>query len=414
MGMLQRIFGIAPERRSSAPERRSASSWDLMRGGIDVTSSPVGSHLAENLSAVFSCVQIISESLASLPLNVYRQEGDGKLSAPNHPVALLFGKAPNNVQTPFEFLEMMTGHCLLRGNAYAEIIWDGRGAPIELIPLHPDSVFVLRIPGTRRLVYDYTDWLTGTTRRLLADEVLHLRDRSDDGFVGRSRLQRARETFGGAILTETHANSVFRNSAALSGVLSHPDNIGLEGAQRLSADFTRAYRGSEKAGEIAILEEGMKWQAISVSPEASELLASRKFGIENIARIYRVPPPILGDLSRGTYNNVEEMGKWFFQHTLCPWFERWESTIERSLFTDAARRTYEVEFDADVLTRANMLERYQAYRIAREIGLNSANELRKYENLNPRTDPGGDDFLAPMNMQSEQTGKPKQNGKPKQ
>jgi HK97 family phage portal protein len=408
MGMLARMLGI---RSAPQVERRSSpTSWDLMRDVAPQAVAPIGPYLAENLSAVFACVQIIAETVATLPLNVYRREGDGKFLSSDHPVARLFGRAPNGLQTPVEFLEQMTAHCLLRGNAYAEIVRDGRGSPIELIPLHPDMVAVLTIPRTRRVVYDVTNWWEGGTRRLLADEVLHLKDRSDDGVVGKSRLQRARETFGIALATETHAFSVFRNSAALSGVLTHPENVGLEGAQRLSADFKRAYQGADKAGEIAILEEGMKWQAISVSPEASELLASRQFSIETIGRIFRVPPPVLGDLSRGTYSNVTELGRWFYQHTIVPWLTRWERIIERSLFSDEARRVFEVEFDADTLTRANMLERYQSYRIAREIGLNSANELRKFENLNPRTDPGGDDFLAPMNMTSEQTGK----SKPKQ
>lgn len=405
MGIFTRIFGIGT---APAPERRSASSWDLMRGiGGTQAGVPIGPHLAENLSAVFACVQIISETIATLPLVVYRREGDGKSVAADHPVARLFGRAPNTVQTPVEFLEMMTAHCLLRGNAYCEIERDNRGAPVALWPLHPGTVSVLRVTRSRGIVYDVAD-PAGGTRRLLADEVLHLRDRSDDGIVGKSRLQRAGESFGIALATETHAGAVFRNSAALSGVLSHPDNIGQVAADRLRSDFERIYKGPENAGEIAILEEGLKWQAISVSPEATELLASRQFSIENVARIFRVPPPVLGDLSHGTYSNVTELGRWFYQHTIVPWLTRWERTIERSLFSDEARRTLEVEFDADVLTRANMLERFQSYRIGREVGLYSANELRRFESMNPRNDPAGDEFLSPMNMQSEQTGAPKQ------
>jgi HK97 family phage portal protein len=399
-----------------ARERRSSpTSWDLMRGiGIDTQAGmPVGPHLAENLSAVFACVQIIAETVASLPVIVYRRAGDGKSPAPDHPVARLFGRAPNSLQTSLEFLEQMTAHCLLRGNCFAEIERDARGAPIALWPLHPDLVSVLKVTRSRRILYDVTD-PAGGTRRLLSDEIFHLKDRSDDGIVGKSRLQRAREVFGTAIAIEAHAANVFRNSASLSGVLMHPENIGLEGAQRLSADFKRTYQGPEKAGEIAILEEGMKWQAISVSPEATELLASRQFSIETIARIFRVPPPVLGDLSHGTYSNVTELGRWFHQHTIVPWLTRWERTIERSLFSDEGRRTHEVEFDADLLTRANMLERFQSYRIGREVGLYSANELRRFENMNPRTDADADAFLSPMNMAREQTGESKKTAKPKQ
>jgi HK97 family phage portal protein len=418
MGMLARILGIgsrpgvelaSASAGDRARERRSStSSWDLMRGIGDTQAGvPIGPHLAENLSAVFACVQIIAETVASLPCLVYRKSGDGKSPAVDHPVARLFSRAPNTLQTPMEFIEMLQAHCLLRGNSFAEIERDNRGAPVALWPLHPDTVSVLRVTRSRGIVYDVTD-PAGGTRRLLADEILHLRDRSDDGIVGKSRLQRARETFGIALATETHAANVFRNSASLSGVLSHPDNLGQVAADRLRVDFENTYKGAANAGKIAILEEGLQWTAISVSPEATELLASRQFSIETIARIFRVPPPVLGDLSHGTYSNVTELGRWFHQHTIVPWLTRWERTIERSLFSDEARRTHEVEFDADVLTRANMLERYQAYRIAREIGLNSANELRRFENMNPRSDPGGDEFLSPMNMASEQTGKPKQ------
>lgn len=413
MGLISRILGIGSgpvvERATArgddhARERRSATtSWDLMR---DTNIAPVGPHLAENLSAVFACVQIVAETVATLPLLVYRREGDGKSPAIDHPVARLFRRAPNSIQTPVEFLEMMTAHCLLRGNAFCEIERDARGAPVALWPLHPDTVSVLRVTRSRGIVYDVAD-PAGGTRRLVSDEIFHLRDRSDDGIIGRSRLARARETFGIALATETHAASVFRNSAALSGVLSHPDLLNQQAADRIRTSFDQLYKGPANAGSVAILEEGLKWEAISVSPEASELLASRQFSIETIARIFRVPPPVLGDLSHGTYSNVEHLGKWFHQHTIVPWLTRWERTIERSLFSDEGRRTHEVEFDSDVLVRADMLTRYQAYRIAREIGLNSANELRRFENMNPRTDPGGDEFLSPMNMSSEQSGEPK-------
>jgi HK97 family phage portal protein len=419
MGLISRILGIGSGpgvelAAAGAGRRSSPTSWDLMRLGVDSQSGmPVGPYLAENLSAVFACVRCISETLATLPVRIYRKEADARYLAPDHPVARIFGRAPNSLQTSVEFLEQMTAHCLLRGNAYAEIERDNRGAPVALWPLHPDTVSVLRVTRSRGVLYDVTD-PAGGTRRLLSDEIFHLKDRSDDGVVGKSRLQRARETFGIALATETHAANVFRNSASLSGVLMHPENIGYEGAQRLAADFKRAYQGPDKAGEIAILEENMRWQAISVSPEATELLASRQFSIETIARIFRVPPPCVGDLSRATYSNVEELGRWFYQNTLTPWLVKWERTIERSLFSDEGRRNYEVEFDADLLIRANLLERFQAYRIAREIGLNSANELRKYENLNPRTDPDGDAYLSPMNMQAEQKGQPKQTTKPKQ
>lgn len=393
MNWLARIFGKT--------EKRSADlSWDLMRGiGDSEAGVFISPHLAENLGAVYASVQIISETIAMLPLMVYRKEGDGvRIVSANHPVANLFSRQPNTLQTPPEFLETMTAHCLLRGNSFAEIIFDNRGAPAELIPLHPDHVSVMRIPGTRRVIYDYSDPITGGTRRLLAEEVLHLRDRSDDGIIGKSRLARARESFGTAIAIERHAANTFKNGVRLSGVLSHPAEIGDDAAARLRHSFEDVHKGSGNANKIAVLEEGVKWQATSVAPEDAELLASRRFGVETIARIYRLPPPVLGALENGSYSNVTELGRWFLTHTIQPWLVRWEKLIEQSLFSDNARRNYEVEFDTDLFVRGDYLQRLQGYRIGREVGLYSANDLRRFEHLNLRTDPGADEFLRPLNM----------------
>lgn len=404
MNLIQRIFGAKTEQRATTP-----SSWDLMRNGGIYSDAGVAvtPHLAENLSAVFACVQIISETIASLPVKVYRKQDDGVRQAePMHPVARIFARDANGWQTANEWLETMTAHVLLRGNAYSEIVRDNRGAPVSLEPLHPDMVSVVRIPGTNRIRYDVTD-LDGGTRRLLAEEVFHLKDRSDDGIVGKSRLHRARETFGTVIATERFAGSTYRNGASLSGVITHPEHISLEAQRNIRESFESIYSGSHNAGRVGVLEEDMKWTALSVSPEDAQMLESRRFGVEQIARMFRVPPPVLGDLTNANYANASEMGRWFHGHTIMPWLTRWERAIERALFTAEGRRLHEVEFDADLLLRGDMLQRFQAYRIGREVGLYSANDLRRYENLNPRTDADADVYLSPLNMQSEQTGAPK-------
>ena len=397
---------------SKSPEKRAqkASSWDLMQGiGFETDAGvSVSPYLAENLSAVFACVQVIAETVSTLPLVVYRVTGDGRASDPRHAVARLFSRDPNELQTAPEFIEMVVAHCLLRGNAYAEIVRDARGAPVELIPLHPDHVSVVRYPGTRRIAYDYSDPNTGGTRRLLMDEVLHLKDRSDDGIVGKSRLHRARETFGTAVATERFAASTFRNGASLSGVLSHPEQIGNEASENIRKSFEDIHKGSSNAGRIAVLEEGLKWQAISVSPEDAQMLESRRFSVEQIARMFRVPPPIIGDLSHGNYSNVVELNRAFAIHCIRPWCTKLERAIERALFSEAGRMTHETEFDMDELTRGDMLTRWQSYRIMREIGGANANEIRAWEKINPRSDPGGNEYLAPMNMQGEQKGAPKE------
>jgi len=408
MGFLDRLRGRREPEKRSTPSP-TPSSWDLMRGyGADTDAGvAVAPHLAENLSAVFGAVQAIAETVAVLPPIVYRKlEDGGRVEAPEHPVARLLSGNPNDWQTAVEWLELMQAHCLLRGNAYSEIVRDGRGQPVKLIPLHPDYVAVLRIPGTARVVYDVTDPLGGT-RRLLPEEVFHLKDRSDDGIVGKSRLERARETFSTAAAVERFAGSTYRNGASLSGVVTHPEQIGPEAAETLRQSLEAIYSGPTKAGRIGVLEEGMTWTALSVAPADAQMLESRRFSVEQVARMFRIPPPVLADLSNGSYSNVTELGRWFATHTITPWVRRWEAALARALFSTAGRLAYTVEFDMDVLLRGDMLTRFQAYRIAREIGLANANELRKWENMNPRTDPDAESFLAPMNMQSEQTGQPK-------
>jgi len=300
---------------------------------------------------------------------------------------------------------MMTAHCLLRGNAYAEIVRDGRGAPIGLTPFPPDLVGVVHVRSTGRYAYDVF-LPSGGTRRILPDDMLHIKDRSDDGIVGKSRLTRTRETLGIALASERYAGSTFRNGAAMSGILSHPDHLGEEATKNLRDSFKATYGGADKAGAIAVLEEGLKWQQISVSPDDAQMLETPRFSVEQLSRIFRVPGPIIGDFSGGNYSSIVEVTRWFYTQTLQPWLNKWERTIERALLSEASRRSYEVEFDVDLLLRGDMLTRFQAYRIAREVGLYSANELRRFENANPRTDPDGDTYLTPANMQPEQTRQP--------
>lgn len=403
MSFFQRIFGRV-EKRSAAP-----TTWDLLRSGGDWSTEagvPVSPYLAENLSVVFACVQVISETVAMLPLHFYRKVKDGdRVEDPAHPVALIFSGDANERQTANEFIEQMTAHCLLRGNAYAEIMRDGRGAPAALNPLHPDHVSVVRIPRTGRYAYDVS-LPEGGTRRLLPEEVFHLKDRTDDGVIGKSRLARARETFAAALATERYASSTFRNGAAMSGVLSHPEALGDEAAERLRKSFEQTYSGSDKAGKVAVLEEGLKWQQISVSPDDAQMLESRRFSTFALARIYRVPPPVIGEFEGGNYSSISEVGRWFYSHTVQPWLNRWERLIEKSLFSAASRRSLEVEFDCDLLLRGDMLTRFQAYRIAREIGVYNANELRRFEHQNRRSDDAGDEYFAPRQMQPEQKGQP--------
>ncbi|WP_050577700.1 phage portal protein [Sinorhizobium meliloti] len=402
MGILTRIFGGKGETRA-AP-----TSWDLLGtlGLPTLTGGIVSPAVVEGNAAAANAVQIISEAVGSLPAHVYRtMEDEGREDQPHHPVAKLFSVAPNDLQTPTEFVTMMQANCLLHGAAYAEIERNGNGQPSALWPLHPGQVTMERIPGTRRIRYQISDEVG--TRRLLPGEVFALRDRWDDPFTPRSRLDRCREALAGSVATERFAAAVWRNGARLSGLVSHPEAIGPEAAKTLRESLQALYGGADNAGKIGVLEEGMTWKEISATPHDAELSEARKLAVLEVARIFNVPAPLLNELSNANYSNVVEMRRQFASGTVQPWLVRWEQAILRDLFSEEGRRTHQIEFDMDLLVRADFLTRLQGYRIGREVGLYNANELRRFESLNPRKDTDGNKFLSPLNMASEQKGQPK-------
>jgi len=402
MSLWTRLFGARGERRSKP------TSWDLLGqlGLPTLTGGLVSPAMVEGNAAAFNAVQLISEAVGTLPLKVYaRGENGARLASDNHPVARLFTDAPNALQTPAEFVTMMQATCLHQGYAVAEIVRDGRGAATSLWPIHAGQVSLARIPGTRTLVYEVSDEVG--SRRLLGSEVLVIRDRWDDPFTPRSRLDRCREALAGAIATERFAASLWRNGARLSGVVEHPEQIGPEAARTLRESLQALYGGTDNAGRIGVLEEGMSWKNVAATPHDAELSAARGIAVLEVARIFNIPPPMLADLTNANYSNVVEMRRQFAAGTIQPWLVRWEQAIARDLFSSEGRRAHEVEFDMDLLVRADYLQRLQGYRIGREVGLYSANDLRRFEHLNPRTDDGGEAFLAPLNMQPEQSGAPK-------
>lgn len=401
MGFLDRFRGRKAETR--------ATSWDLLQtlGLPTLTGGLVSPAVVEGNAAAFNAIQIISEAVGTLPAIVYRRQGDGVRKVEgNHAVARLFTDAPNDIQTPSEFVTMMQANLLAHGAAYAEIERDGNGRPTALWPFHPGQIALERIPGTRRIRYQVSDEVG--SRRLLPEEVFAIRDRWDDPFTPRSRLDRCREALGIAVATERFAGSIWRNGARLSGVVSHPEQIGPDAAKTLRESLQALYGGSDNAGKIGVLEEGMTWTALSSTPHDAELSEARRIAVLEVARVFNVPAPLLNELSNANYSNVVEMRRQFAAGTIQPWLTRWEQSIRRDLFTETGRRSHDVEFDMDLLVRADFLQRLQGYRIGRETGLYSANDLRRFENLNARTDADADTFLSPLNMQSEQTGAPKE------
>ncbi len=378
MGILRRIADRFD------PEARSEPSWDHLSGINTATGSLHGTRFAENLSTILACVNAISGGVASLPAYAYRQEGTSRRVDPAHPFADLFVAGPNPWQTWPDFAEWLVASTLLAGNGIAEIRSDNAGRVIELRPIPWEWVSVQMLP-TGRLAYDVTEITslyggTGRTRRLLQDEVIHVKDRSDDGLIGRSRLSRARSVVSAGLEIQTYAESMFGNQATPSGVIEADGKIDADAMDKLRRQFDKAYTGSGNARKAMILDQGVRFKPISVSPEDAELLASRRFTVEELARLYQVPPPIIGDLTNGTFTNSETVGRWFAQQTLSAWVRKIESEFNRRVMGS----THKLEIDLSGMLRGDPEQRWASHKIAVEAGILDADEVREVEGYAPR------------------------------
>ena len=356
-------------------EKRAANpSWNAMAlMGGNLTSAR-----AESLSAVYACVSAISETIASLPLILYRRtDEEGRERANDHPLYGVLHDAPNEQQTALEFREMMQAAVLLRGNAYAEIKRGYDGQVRSLTPL--DRVTTLQLDNGR-LAYDASD-VKGKTRRLLQEEVFHLRHRSENGVTGISPITASRETVQLALSERDHGNSTFNNGARLSGMLKFPGRLNPEQRTAIGNSWSSQYAGGANAGKTAILEEGVEYQTVSMSMEDAQYLESRQFSVEEIARLFRVPPTIIGDLRHGNYSNSVEMNRVFVVHTLRRHMTMWEQAISRALLTEAGRRIYFAEHSVEGLFRGDSANRAAFYKSGIEAGWLTVEHVCKLENL---------------------------------
>jgi HK97 family phage portal protein len=369
MGILSKLFGKR--------EKREDISWEavaLAQGGGASTA-------AENLSTVLACVNAISGSLASLPVYVHRLEQAGRVVDWDHPVQRLVDLGPNQWQSWPEFVEWLAASALLRGNALAEVVTDARGAPVELIPHEWSTVSVHKL-GSGRLQYEIEG--NGNRRRLLQEEVLHLRDRSDDGIVGRSRLSRASEVVEANQTLQRFSRRIYDNGVSPSGVVEADETVGPEQVEKLRSRFKQAFSGASNAGSALILDQGLKWKQLGVSPEDAELLSSRRFSVEEMARLFGVPPPVVGHLDQANYSNVSVLTRFYAKQCLMPWIRKLEECFKRYVFSSSARRTHELKFDLSGLLRGDPEQRWQAHQIAVQNGILTADEVRKVEGWNPR------------------------------
>lgn len=370
---------------------------DLDTGQTSNSGVDVDEETALKISAVYACVKVIAETIASLPLNLMTEltNGDSE-KAKQHPLFTLLKDAPNSEMSSFTYREMQMTNLLLWGNAYSLIKRNKEGHIVELYPLKSKNMKVERDAVTNKIKYIYTN-NKGITTTYTPKQVLHIPAFSFDGVLGVSPITYAREAMGLALATEEFGARFFGNGARPGGVLEHPGVV--KDPEKLRDSWNKVYQGTANSHKVAVLEEGMKYHEIGMSPEDSQFLQTRSFQLTEICRIFRVPPHMIGDLSRSTFSNIEHQSIDFVVHTIRPWLVRWEQAIARSLLSDEERTIYYAKFNVDGLMRGDFATRMNGYAIARQNGWMSANEIRALEDMNkiPK-EQGGDLYLLNGNM----------------
>lgn len=381
MGFLKGLF-----RSRDKPQNRVGGGWSFLFGG-STAGKAVNERTAMQTSAVYACVRILSESIAGLPLHIYRRTPDGgKEQIAMHPLFRLLHDEPNREMTSFVFRETLMAHLLLWGNAYAQIIRDGRGYPVSLYPLLPDRMSVDRDPRTEQLVYTYQS--DKGQVKLSRDGILHIPGLGFDGLIGYSPIAMAKNAVGLALATEDYGAAFFANGANPGGVLEHPGVIKPEQADRLRESWQTQFGGAN-AHKVAVLEEGLKFHQMSIPPEQAQFLETRKFQINEIARIFRVPPHMVGDLEKSSFSNIEQQSLEFVKYTLDPWVVRWEQSLQQALVLPSEKQTILIKFNLDGLLRGDYQSRMQGYSVGIQNGFYSVNDVRGHEDMNLLPDSEG-------------------------
>ena len=382
---------------------RSATTLEEFIKGEDVDSGAalsgvyINEEIAMTVSGVFACVRVVSEDVASLPLALYRRLERGKDKATDHPLYYLIHDSPNPDMTAFAFMECMMTNLLLWGNAYAQIIRDRHGNILSLHPLLSSRVIVSKNAEGER-VFSYTND-KGQTFKLTREQVFHVAGISYDGLTGLSPIGVAREAVGLAKATEIYGNKFFANGARPGGVLEHPGQI--KDPDKVRKSWEAVYKGANNAHKIAVLEEGMKYHDIGLPQKDAQFLETRQFQLNEICRIFRVPPHLVGDLSKATFSNIEHQSIDYVVHTLRPWLVRFEQAVNLQLLNELERGEHFSKFNVDGLLRGDFSTRMQGYATGRQNGWYSANDICEMEDRNPLPDgQGGDEYLVNGNMMS--------------
>src|SRR5262245_20217941 len=421
-GMLERIFSLFSKRQSPESPKTPLSApaawlFDTLGATPTLSGARINETTALQISTVWACVEVISQSIASLPLFVYKPiEPRGREKAINQREYNLLHNSPNERMTSCIFREVMTIHVLLWGNAYALIEYDRSGKTKALWPLLPYLVYqrlaysrdaetaplgaqqlgvAQQLLGDRSLEYVVKDNVTGLARPYPASEIIHIPGLSFDGVCGISPILQHREGIGLAQALEQFGAEYFGNGTSPSGVLQAKGRLSVEAKERLSMSWKMLHTGAGNRHKVPVLEEDMEFKGITLNADHAQFIQSRKFQISEIARIFRVPAHMVGDLERATFSNVEHQSLEFVEYTLRPWLVRWEQELNRNLFP---KGDHFVEFNIDGLLRGDFETRMKGYSTGRQWGWFSVNEIREKEGMNPLDGEEGDQYLVPMNM----------------
>jgi HK97 family phage portal protein len=396
--MLTRL--LSTEARATTGPTASLSQsaeWlnQLLGGGASPSGRNVTADNALTIGALYSALRLLSSAVGQTPLHVLKKADGRRVPQRDHRLWSLLNDSPNPWQTAIEFRETMTTWSVLHGNAVAFIEMTKGGEITGLIPMDPRQVDFLLTPDGKSMVYRYRTQ-SGAAEYIPRHHVLHIRGPMGNRWVGYGLLTLARDALGLAMVAEEHAARFYGNAAAPLGVLTHPKTIKDETFKRLKQQWDSRHAGTENAYKTAILEDGLKWDPISMNLKDQQFLETRTFQVQEVARWVGIPPHLIGELSRSTNNNIEAQGIEFVTYTTGPWFIRWEQRMWLDLLSPSEQKVLYFKHRADAFLRGQTLQRYQAYNIGRNGGWLSPNDILALEDRDPI--PGGDVYLAPMNM----------------
>jgi len=402
MGVLAKALQVARGDFWPQDIRAEAGAYanDMLASARGIT---VNANTAFGLPAFYAVVHVLSEDVAKLPLHIYEelvapagQTIGGKRRASGHPLYPVLHQAPNPEMTSFVWREAATGHIVTWGNHYSEIVRNGLGQIKELWPLRPDRMSVLRdLDGTRFYRYRLG---TGEQRDLRVDQVFHIPGFGFDGYQGYNLIEVHRRALALGLAAQEYGERMWNNGARPGGILTVPKEVKMSdtAASNLKAQFETNHAGLTGAQRISVLKDGIAFTEVGIPPEAAQYIESRKFSLEEIARMHRVPQHKVGGLEHATFSNIEEQNIEYVQDGLGGYLARWEGQIQKDLI--GVGEPFFAAFNVNALLRGKFLERQQGLWIQRQAGTINADEWRDIEDRNPLPDGNGQTFLEPLNM----------------